>query len=78
MVVTLGATEGFALLEVNPEGLLVQLYVCPITDEEPTDVEPPAQIDFAEPTLETGRGFTVTITESDLVHPVAVIFSVSL
>ena len=71
-------TEGFELEEVNPPGLLVQLYVCPATAVAPTVVDDPLQMVDTEPTPGVGRGFTVTLTESVLEQPVAVIVSVNL
>ena len=76
MVVTVGLTVGLLLEEVNPLGLLVQLYVFPTTADAPILVEPPLQIVFPEPTVAVGTGFTVIFTESDLEHPVAVTLSV--
>ena len=65
-------------MEVNPLGLDVQLKVRPPTKLAPILVEEPLQIVEGEPTLDVGRTFTVTLTESELLQPVAVIVSVNL
>ena len=78
MVVAAGLTLGLLLVEVNPEGLLVQLYVCPLVELAPTLTEVPLQIVLALATLAEGRGLTVIFTESDLLQPVEVIVSVTL
>ena len=44
----------------------------------PILVELPLQIEAAEPVEADGKGFTVIITESELLQPVEVIVSVSL
>ena len=62
--------------EVNPLGLLVQLYVFPTTAVEPIPVEVPLQIVAGLPTVALGTGFTVIVTESELAQPDAVTFSV--
>ena len=77
-VVTVGLTDGFALEEVNPLGLLVQLKVRPPGEVAPMEVDEPLQIVEGEPTLAVGRGLTETFTESVLEHPVAMIDSVNL
>ena len=59
-MVTDGLTLGFELVEVNPPGLLVQLYVLPLTDAAPSVVELPLQIAVAVPTEADGNGLTVT------------------
>ena len=78
MVVTVGLTEGFALEEVNPRGLLVQLNVRPPGDVVPMLADVPLQTVEGDPTDAVGSGFTVIFTESDLLHPVAVIVSVNV
>jgi len=45
---------------------------------DPIEVDDPLQIVFAEPATAAGKGFTVTVTELDLLHPVAVIVSVTV
>ena len=65
-------------MEVNPLGLLVQLYVFPTMDFAPMLVELPLQIELAEPVEADGNGFTVIFTLSVLLQPVAVIVSVNL
>ena len=77
-VVTVGLTDGFALLEVNPLGFDVQLKVRPPGEVAPMEVDEPLQIVEGEPTLAVGNGFTVILIESVLEHPVAVIVSVNL
>ena len=78
MVVTVGETLGLLPVDVNPDGLLVQLYVLPETDAAPMETELPEHIVLAEPVEAAGSGFTVTFTESEFEQPVAVIVSVSL
>ena len=73
-----GLTDGFELVEVNPLGLDVQLYVCPLVELPPIDVVEPLQMDFALPGVGVGSGLTVTLMESVLEHPVAVMLSVNL
>ena len=58
--------------------MLVQLYVCPLTEDAPITVDVEVQIVVDEPTFAAGKGFTVIFTESDLLQPVAVIVSVNL
>ena len=41
-------------MEVNPEGLLVQLYVLPLTEEAPMVAELPEQILLALPAFAEG------------------------
>ena len=53
-------------------------YVFPNTADDPIPVLPPKQIDVLIPALATGREFKVTLTVFDLLHPVAVIVSVSV
>jgi len=50
--------------------------VSPPTVVEPIDVDDPEQIVALDPAAATGNGFTVTVTEFDLEHPVAVTVSV--
>jgi len=45
---------------------------------EPIDVDDPEQIVALEPAAAIGNGFTVTVTEFDLEHPVAVTVSVTV
>ena len=53
-------------------------YVFPNTADDPIPVLPPKQIDVLIPALAAGNGFTLTVTMFDLLHPVAVIVSVSV
>ena len=50
----------------------------PPTVVEPIDVDEPEQIVALEPAAAIGNGFTVTVTEFDLVQPVAVTVSVTV
>ena len=50
----------------------------PPTVVEPIDVDDPEQIVALEPAAATGNGLTVTVTEFDLEHPVAVTVSVTV
>ena len=63
-------------MELNPEGVLAQLYVLPATAVAPMEVEAPLQILVLEITDAAGSGLMVTVTEFDLLHPVAVMVSV--
>jgi hypothetical protein len=76
VVVAVGDTDGLADVDVNPEGFDVQLYEKPVEAVPPIVIEPPRHMDEFEPGLTVGKPNTVITTESDLVHPVAVIFSV--
>ena len=73
-----GLAVGFdTVVELNPvDG--VQLYVFPPTAVEPIVVEAPLQIDTFDPAAAAGNGLTVTVTEFDLAHPVAVMVSVTV
>ena len=64
------------MLEVNPPGLLVQLYVCPPVDDVPMVVDEPLHWLVSTPAFGVGNGLTVTIAVSVFVFPVAVIVSV--
>ena len=50
----------------------------PPTVVEPIDVDEPEQIVALDPAAAIGNGFTVTVTEFDLEHPVAVTVSVTV
>ena len=50
----------------------------PPTAVEPIDVDEPEQIVAFDPAAATGNGLTVTVTEFDLVQPVAVTVSVTV
>ena len=56
-------------MEVNPLGLLVQLYVCPLVDVPPMLELDPLQIVCADPTL--GVGFERTLMDmlDESLHP---------
>ena len=45
---------------------------------EPIEVEAPLQIVALDPAAAVGNGFTVTVTLLDLLHPVAVMVSVTV
>ena len=78
MVINAGLAAGFEITALlNPE-VGNQEYVCPFIDDAPITVLPPKQIDVLIPALATGREFKVTLTVFDLLHPVAVIVSVSV
>ena len=78
VVVAVGLTLGFALVDVNPDGLDTQLYVEPLTDAAPMVVLDPLQMEALLPAFAVGNGFTVTTTLFILLQPVAVIVSVTL
>lgn len=78
VVVVVGLTDGLDTVELKPDGFDVQLYVSPVTETEPICWLLPEQRLWLLPTFAVGCGFTVIITEFDLVHPVAVIVSVSV
>ena len=59
VVFTVGLADGLLPEEVNPEGLLVQLYVCPATLEAPNLNEDPEQTDDTVPRVAEGKGFTL-------------------
>ena len=65
------------MVEVNPDGLDVQLYVLPETEVAPIAAEFPLHIVDGLPTLAAGIGLTVMVTELDLVHP-ALLVSVNV
>ena len=73
-----GLTDGFDDVELNPEGLLAQVYVLPATDAAPMEIEAPLQILELAMTAAAGRELMVTVTEFDFAHPVAVMVSVSV
>ena len=70
-VVTVGLTDGFALLEVYPLGLLVQLYVRPATDAAPMEVEEPLHTDVAEAIPTVGAAFIVIVCVVESLQPFA-------
>jgi len=74
-VVAVGLTLGFALVEVNPAGLLTMSRYCHLQLFAPIVALLPEQIVVLEPVLQM-EGFTVIVTLFDLVQPVAVIVSV--
>ena len=78
MVVVVGLTEGLLAVELKPDGLDDHEYVCPTVDAAPMVALPPLHIAVLLPALAVGIGFTVTVTELDLVQPVAVIVSVKV
>ena len=78
VVVTAGFTDGLARVDENPAGTEIQLYVLPVTAAAPNIVLCPAQIARSLPANAAGNGFTVTTTLLLLVHPVAVIVSVTV
>ena len=59
IVVTVGLTLGLLLVLVKPEGLLIQLYVCPLVEEPPMLVAVPLHTVDALPTVADGKGLTV-------------------
>jgi hypothetical protein len=69
---------GLALVEVNPEGLDVQLYVTPLVADAPMEVELPTHIDLSVPAFAVGNGLTVITTASFLVHPVLELVTVTV
>ena len=75
-MVTTGVTIGFAVVELNPEGEEVQLYVFPGIGEDPIWVLAFRQMGLLAPALAGGAGLTVTTTLLLFVQPVAVMVSV--
>ena len=63
-MVIVGLTLGFETVEVNPDGLLTQLYVFPATAVAPIDALLPMQIEVLLPVFAEGKGFVVMITLS--------------
>ena len=66
---TIGATIGFASVDVNPAGIEVQAYENPPGAGAPNWILSPTHIVSSLPVSTTGKGFTVTITESSAVSP---------
>jgi hypothetical protein len=62
VVVADGVTVGLALVEVNPVGLLVQLYVLPDTAVPPMDAEEPFVMVWPVPAFAAGKAFTPMAT----------------
>jgi hypothetical protein len=52
--------------------------VLPTTDAAPMDIATPEQLLVFAMVAAAGNGFTLMITEFDLIHPVAVIVSVTV
>ena len=71
-----GLIEGLEIVEVNPEGLEVQLYVFPPTAVAPILVGEPLHTELLVPAFASGLGLIVIITLSYLEQPVAVMESV--
>ena len=71
-----GFTEGFDNVELNPDGLLVQLYLLPETEAAPMLMAEPAHTVAFEIVLAVGRGFTLIVTEPVWLHPLAESFRV--
>ena len=69
VVVEDGLTVGLLLDEVYPEGLLVQLYVCPLVELAPMLAELPLHIVVADPTVADGSGFIVMETVEESLQP---------
>ena len=65
-------------VEVNPAGVEVQENVLPETAVVPIWVLPFRQMALSVPVTAAGNGFTVTTTLCVLVHPVAVMISVTV
>lgn len=78
VVLIVGDTDGFELVELKPDGLDVQEYVFPETAEAPMVVLLPRQTDLFNPAFAKGNGFTVTVTVFELEHPVEVFVSVKV
>ena len=76
MVLTAGDTIGFAKTELNPAGELVHEYLFPLTALPPIKMYEVLQIDVLLITAAAGKGMTVIITESVLLHPVELAVSV--
>ena len=64
------------IVELNPVAG-VQEYVSPETDAAPINTLLPLHMDTSFPAFADGRGLIVTVTEFDLLHPVAIIVSVN-
>ena len=56
VVVVVGLTVGLEAVEVNPDGLLDQEYVSPVTELAPMVAAPPLQKVAGEPALAAGTG----------------------
>jgi hypothetical protein len=56
VVVTVGLTEGFAAVDVNPTGLLIQEYVLPATAVAPMLMDEPVQILVLAMVAAAGKG----------------------
>jgi hypothetical protein len=80
VVVSVGLTDGFLKVEVNPAGLELQLKVLVSGSREmdPRMVLAPWQMALSSPATACGNGFTVTTTLLLFVHPVPVIVSVTV
>ena len=72
-----GETDGFEMVELNPEGELDHEYVLPVTAAPPIEIEELAQIAEFAITDAAGKGFTVITTELVLLQPVEFIVSVN-
>ena len=72
-----GETDGLALVEVKPDGLLVHEYVSEPTALPPIEVEEPELIVWALPALAAGKAFTVINAVSLFEQPVVVLVSVN-
>ena len=73
MVVPEGLTVGFEVVELKPEGELLQEYVSPVTDDAPIESDPPEQMAVLGKTLAAGAGLTVILTLLVSPQPLAVV-----
>ena len=71
-----GFTEGLDEVEVNPDGLLVQLYLLPETGAAPIEMGEPAHIVVLAIVLAAGSGLTLMVTDPVWLHPFAESFNV--
>ena len=76
VVVTVGDTVGFDVVEVNPIGFETHEYVLPDTAVAPIEVLTPIQIALSPPVEASGKGLTLTMALLLFEQPVAVIVSV--
>jgi len=75
--VAVGLTDGFALVDVKPAGLLTHEYVCQLLMPRQY-VLPPLQMLVFEPAFADGSGVNGNNYGVDLLQPVAVTVSVSV
>ena len=72
MVLLSGFTTGLLFVEVNPAGLLFQLYVFPVVDVSPIRILSPKHNHALPPVEAFGTGLVLICAESLLEHPLYV------